>query len=465
MSTSRAQKILQDLTTARVLTPAGLAWLTLAVDPWHDNQVMGLEGLPDMTIGNSVTFQVVQEMSISKNTAPVALPSGNWSCRVGNFPVLTPENLCPGTVSRGIGISIDNSTTRDLQPIAVQYAADGVDFADTGISGLAPQGLSVPSEYLKGQVRVLGVGIEVINTTSQLHKQGLVSYCRMTQPDSEASTMYVANSSPAQTWYETSVTPLRTLPKNLREMALYPGFAQNEAKEGYYAPVLLKPGRHRSYPVLNSTLLYDVDPTFGSQGAATDSSAYVTRPIRQAIPGANTTEFFSPQNMPMRYDSDSNVVIFSGLSDETTLTLRVRFILERFPSDSEGQMLVISTPTAVYDPVALELYSRAVQRLPAGCPFSENPAGEWWAKMIQEVADAASPFLAAIHPGLGIAAKGIGAIAGAAGSRAKTSRKKKQAKGMQPQVPSGAKSIAASPTTTVQVARRKPLPPIPQKKK
>ena len=309
-------------------------------------------------------------------------------------------------------------------------------------------------------VKVLGVGIEVVNTTSELHKQGLVSYCRQSQPDAETSTVYIGVSTPANQWYEASTVAIRTLPKNLKEMALYPGFAQTEAKEGYYGPVLLHvdSANRRNYPQVSTTLLFDNDPTFGSQVGVPDFLCYATHPTLGPLPG-NGTNFFSPQDMPLRYGCDSNVVVFLGLSDETTLTLRVRFIMERFPSDMEGQILVISTPTAVYDPVALELYSRAVQRLPAGCPFSENPAGEWWAKMVSEVANAAAPFLSAIHPGLGIAAKGVGAVASAAGGRAKASRKKKAAKAQAQQVPSGAKQIAASPTTTVIKSKPKPLPP------
>lgn len=469
MSNSRAQKILNDLVQQRVLSPAGLAWLTLAVDPWHDNSVIGLEGLPDQGIGNSVTFQVVQELSISKNTAFPALGAGNWSVRIGNFPTMTTETVSPGIFSHGVGCSQLNNTSSLLHPIAVQYANDGTNFADVAANGgTTPQGLSIPAEYLKGDVRVLGVGIEVINTTSALHKQGLVSYCRMTQPDAEGSTGYIAIQNPANAYSQGTLVPVRTLPKNLQEMALYPGFAQDEAKEGYYAPVLLKfeaGGRH--YPVNTTTLLLDDDPTFGNQIPSADIACHSSRvyPIAVLFPG-NTQTFYSTQNMPLRYGCDSNVCMFSGLSDETTLTLRVRFILERYPSDAEGQMLVIATPTAVYDPVALELYSRAVQRLPAGVPFSENPAGEWWAKMVSEVANAAAPFLSIIHPGLGVAAKGVGAVAGSVGDRMKTSRKKKTSKlaltgPTAKQVPSGAKQIAGSPPAR----KPKPLPTPPARKK
>jgi hypothetical protein len=380
-----------------------MSWLTLAVDPWHDTPVTGLEGLPDQGIGKSVSFQVVQEVSISKNTAPVTLPAGNWKVRIGTYPKLTQEYMSTG-IFRGDVISTDNTTSGILNSVQISYAPDGTDFSDLGVGGLpgAVQGMNLPLDYTKGVVKVLGIGIEVINTTAPLHKQGLMSCCRMVQPDSEPFVNYLALASPANAWCTKTITPIRTLPKNLSEMALYPGFAQEEAIEGYYAPVLLKFNRPRHYPVPCTTLLLTDDTTAGINYAppAAGIDCYVSAVTTVTVPG-NTTLFHGNRDLPLYYDADSNVVMFTGLSDETTLTARVRYICERFPSDQESQILVMATPSATYDPVALELYSRAVQKLPAGVPFTENPAGEWWQKMIASIADVAAPFLNSFAPGLG----------------------------------------------------------------
>jgi len=96
ISESRARQILNDHLASKTISPAGLAWLTLAVDPWHDTAVTGLEGMPDQGIGKSVSFQVVQEVSISKGSSPTTLPAGNWSCRIGTLPILTYLNVSPG---------------------------------------------------------------------------------------------------------------------------------------------------------------------------------------------------------------------------------------------------------------------------------------------------------------------------------------------------------------------------------
>lgn len=391
--------ILQQLVQQKTISPQGLSWLTLAVDPWHDNAVTGFEGLPDQGIGKSVTFQVVQEYSISKNNSPNPLPAGNWACRIGNFPFLQDQVVSAGNYYGQI-VTQTNSTTSLLKAVQVSYAQDGVDFPDCAVNGLAnnAQGISLPSSYTKGIVKLCGMGIEVINTTGELYKQGLMSCARMVQPELHQYTGYISFSTPPNLSCIQNLVPVRTLPKNLAELALYPGFMQEEAKHGYYAPVLLKPGKENNFPTPCSVLLMDDDPSAGKFPVASPIPCFTNQVSAQSVPG-NTTVFYTSLDHPIFVGVDSNVVFFTGLSDQTTLTLRVRYILERFPSDAEEEILVIATPSASYDPTVLELYSKAVQALPAGCRFTDNPSGEWWKNMLTEIGKVASPLLKMLpHP-------------------------------------------------------------------
>jgi len=387
----------------RTLSPAGLAWLTMAVDPWHDTAVTGMTGLPDQGIGKSVTFQVVQEYQISAANSTVAIPAdSNWSCRIGNHPFLTTQILRDG-LFYGDVLTQTGNTPVMLQPVQVNYALDGAEFDAVAVnSSLNAQGCTLPVDYTKGVVKVCGMGIEVINTTSALHKQGLMSCARMVQPETESFTAYMALTTPANAWGIKSLTPVRTLPKNLSELALYPGFAQEEAKDGYYAPVLLKFNRYPHYPTPYGTLLLDDDPSAGTFNTANPIACWSSSLSGFSAPG-NTSIFYCNKDLPLYYGCDSNVVMFTGLSYTTTLNLRVRWILERFPSDAEGQILVISSPSADYDPIALEIYSKCVQRMPAGVPFTENPAGEWWKNMLVAIADVATPLLKSLPGPLGMA--------------------------------------------------------------
>lgn len=398
----RINKHINALVDQGILTEPGKQWLTIALDPWHDTEVTGLRGLPDEGIGKSVVFQLIQEYSISKNTAPAVLPAGNWKIRVVNYPFIgvssDPEGhtMSPG-LSYGDIITQDNTTTL-LVPVQVNYAADGVDFTDTAVSGLSnAQGCNLPSTLTKGTFKVIAMGIEIVNTTAVLNKQGLMTCVRMNQPDSEGFTPYVSLSTPANAWTLKTMFPLRTPPKNLAEMAYYPGFTQDEAKDGYYAPVILKLNRDTHYPTGCGLLLMDDDSTASyqfSNPVACHSSKIVGRTV-----AGNTSTFYTNGSNVLYVPQNSNVVMMTGLSDETTLTLRVRWVVERFPSDAESDILPIATPTAPYDPFALEIYSRVVQKMPAGVPFTENPMGEWWNKMLDVIEEYIAPAVAAIpHP-------------------------------------------------------------------
>jgi hypothetical protein len=224
----------------------------------------------------------------------------------------------------------------------------------------------------------------------------------MTQPDFQPTTQYVILPLLGPSfWGIKSMSPIRTVPMNLSEMALYPGFAQMEAKDGYYAPVIMKPERHSNFPIPVGIALLDDDPQGGQVDTANpivcwSSSLTGFTPI--TVP-PSTVVNSSNRSCPILNATDSNVVMFTGLSDATTLTLRVRWICERFPSDAEKEILVIATPTASFDPMALEIYSKMVALLPSGVPFTENPGGEWWARSLATLAEIVGPMVAMIpHP-------------------------------------------------------------------
>jgi len=362
------------LVANKQLSPAGLAWLTAAIDPWHDTIINGVEGMPDQTTGKSVVFQVVQEYEINKNTSPVPLPPGNWSCRVANNPILVTEPVRGGQYYGDI-MSLEGGLSL-VVPVQVNYTSAGGDFGSVAVGGTAnAQGCSMPTNFTKGVIKVCGMGIEVINTTSVLHKQGLMTCARMSQPDADqVAVTYVAPIVDINAVGGKTYNLFRAAPKNLAEMALYPSFMQMEAKDGYYAPVVLKTGRWAHYPTSNGVILLEDDPTGGDVVAPIACfSSSVTPFAITTVPPTAVTGLLSARKNPIFNATDTNVVMFTGLSDETTLNLRVRWICERFPSDAESEMLVIATPSAPFDPMAIEIYTRLVGMLPAGVPFTENP--------------------------------------------------------------------------------------------
>jgi len=105
---------------------------------------------------------------------------------------------------------------------------------------------------------------------------------------------------------------------------------------------------------------------------------------------------------------------FTGLSPQTTLEVNVVYYVERFPTPFESDLVVLASPSAGYDPVALEIYSRAMAGLPVGVMQNENPLGEWFGDILDKVARVAAPIGRALSmvPGpVGVAGSVIGSAA------------------------------------------------------
>lgn len=394
-------RVMNAMVSTGQLSSAGMAFLKLATDPWHDNKIDNFKGVPDFTMGNSVTCSVVQELNISK---PLAVGAGNWKVRISTNPIGGAVKCTQYNFGRNAGDRIAGTDTT-LWPIAVDFRPDGVDFPDfPGTDSTLYKGLELPLAYRQGPFKVAAVGVEVVNTTAALSQQGLATCSRMNQTTDRDFTAVLYNAPAGGNWDPLSVTPVRAPPKNLSEMLLLPDTTQWHAKEGAYAVAELlsvgtvPPSIEPRFPlVLSGDLGNGVAPALGP----TLTNQVVGTQAALWLPGDN------PGIVPM----NSSIIMFSGLSDETTLTLRVRWIIERYPNDNQPEIVVLATPTASFDPIALELYARVMRKLPVAVMFKENNSQDWWKTVLAGLADIASSGLLMMpHP----LAKGAGAaLAGA----------------------------------------------------
>jgi len=85
--------------------------------------------------------------------------------------------------------------------------------------------------------------------------------------------------------------------------------------------------------------------------------------------------------------------LFAGLSNTTTLTFNTIHYYESFPGLSEPDILVLATPSAEYDPDALNIYSHTLATMPVGVKVGENGLGDWFAGIISKVGTFLAPFL------------------------------------------------------------------------
>jgi len=117
---------------------------------------------------------------------------------------------------------------------------------------------------------------------------------------------------------------------------------------------------------------------------------------------------------------------FTGLNKQSTIQLTVNYYVERYPSPSDQDLVVLASPSPGYDPCALELYSRTISKMPVGVPQGLNPLGEWFKEVLQAVTRFSTPILKVIKPALGPIGEGL--YAGSKWVRGATAPGKKGAK-------------------------------------
>lgn len=393
---NNAQLILNKAVENKILTASGLQWLKVATNPCPDGPVT-YSGMPDQITGKSVAFEITQELNLIKSST---LAPGNWSVRIGTHPFVTQYTGCHGTTRGAFSQKTIPASECEVNGVAIQQAVDGQPFVYGNVVGQY-QGINLPNEYTEGSVRVCGMGLEVINTTSELYKQGLCTIATMSQPDVEP--YYFVNGVEANNYASSSGFPVRGLPVNLSEMVLL-DHAQWNAADGAYIPIRMKPNRTVNLPTPNQPIIYTGDDP-------SSTTATVLPTIQPKISfvtlAGSTTQFGIMDKNVIKCPSDSAVIMLTGLSEQTSLTVRVRYWLERFPSDAEPELLPLTKMSARYDPMALEIYSKWLSVAPVGCKFTDNPDGEWWLKTLGSLASLVGPLITMIpHP----IAKGAGAM-------------------------------------------------------
>jgi len=377
------------------LTQCGTEWLIQALDPYHDT-ARTPTGYPD-TNANSSVIQVVKQSY--QLVTPIA--AGNWDCNVVMLPWINPITMTQ-TVNGGNQVPPRNiltqpnpATTTDVVVGGIQVlaAASGgnLDISIPAVAGTnINQSFSIPNTYLQGNSRVVGMAMEICNTTSDLNRQGLVTCYRIPVPQNDdGTTMITANQIGGDTNIFTGAADVVFIPKpplNIAGAQLFAGTKAWGAEEGSYqvagfnTPDVPANGLNFTQPALYTTSQTDAAVLF----------AHMTRTAPVAsiggyaeVPAVSWTEM------------DMSGSFFTGLSNSTTLTVNYVVIIERFPTQDDLDLIVSAKRSPEYDVKALEAYSEIYQSLPVAVPFGENGWGDWF----DTIANTASSVLGMIpHP-------------------------------------------------------------------
>lgn len=439
-SNRKTRTLLNKMLATKSITPDGLKWLTCATDPFHD-ETIACPGYPDLNSSNVITQALQLTTTVSR---PVDLnPDLPWDCHVFFNPVTPPLNFkVPGTgvpnslfLRRGGLTSLGLVQLEDTGNMLVSgWNIIGCANGQNIIADNVPNSLldvSLPWTYCSGYFRLVASGCEVVNTTAELYKGGSATVYR----SPAAPTALITYGNGVADGF-THTTLANAPPATQTQAALYPTSRTWGASEGSYVVA----------PLNNTDVPY-VTPV-----PAKAAGLVLSQDVKSLVTGSGNRLIYLPitagmddatwtagMNSPLPFDVAGT--IFTGLNPNSTLQVTVKYYLERIPAITEPDLLVLTRPPAFYDPMAIELYSRAISQIPVGCKVSDNPDGEWWSSVLQAIGSVApivggllTPFTGPLGPLIGTA---IGSASSAAAQTVKRDAKRTQT--TQPHNPSNNK--------------------------
>jgi hypothetical protein len=402
---------LDQLVANRQLSQAGLDWLTVALDPFHDTE-LNCPGFPDLISSKSVVQCITQTVNVT-NTASA------YDCHIFFLPcsqvwssTIWANQLLRTSVSP-TGVLAGAQTGPILNPgVNVLTTFPGVSwYASTAGTNFPAAGL--PLSFGAGQTRLVAVGWEVVNTTPVTLMQGSVTAYK--SPNTFVNSVIASDGPTVADAPVTYPIQFGALPPGTQtDAVLFPNSRTWQASEGLYQIATLNetqnpysspvPGLCGFLSVPNETELLSAAPNLAYIPPLDDNATALP------IPPVIVNPYASNHGFPW----DVSGAIFAGLSPESTLQVTVKYYVERIPTISDPNLLVLCRQPPSYDPLALEIYSRVVAKLPVGCKVDENPLGEWFDTVMDIVASAlpiAGNSLAAIFPPAAILGNALGQTA------------------------------------------------------
>lgn len=386
------------------LTQGGADWLTLRLDPYHDFN-RPIAGYPDADAMDTVVSINNYELNVSQ---PAAL-GANWDAHIFTMP-FNSATVNNGTFS-ALSNFVESATDYSCGLVSVAKDAAGGPLFPT-VDPVASANFSITqvagfSEVGVGVSRVIGFGVEIIDTTAELYKQGSLTAYQMPVCSLE-STQY--GSLNAATTEQTcgQHNMLLSPPSTVTEAVLYRSAVQWEAKEGAYLSIgqdgVENPFRMNTYEGVAITPSGYVTP-----GQALSSKNAICT-AAQVPPLVSTSK---PAGSYKTINCTQSGVFLSGLDSHATFKVRVRVYVERAPTRSETSLIPLATPSAEYDPVALALYSKIVSSMPIAVPVGFNAHGDWWRMIVNAIKYVLPVAGTVLSPILGPEAGMIGSALGA----------------------------------------------------
>jgi hypothetical protein len=418
---------LDKLVSQRALTDAGARWVRKALDPFHDFSVR-VDGMPD----SNTSPTVVQEYNVTSTFSVPAGVTGNWDAHIFNLPDLasyaqsyTSFLQYPVTTSGSEAVGQYNFVYGGTATIANGLGTINVSSGPAGFRSLPDDSATSQSQYATfsniplpvgsqpGNRRCIYLAFEITDTTAELYQQGTVTAYEMPQDVTLGTYNTGSGAGPnVLSQYVVSRSPPAL---NTQAMLLYDS-RQWASKYGAY--VVCKMDTDSEWNKLRTSVsgqrLYTNDDlagwNFGTPGSTYGFGTFSSPTI--AGTGATTSitqHQFS--HHPIMFNTSG--IFLTGLNQNSTFTVTVRYGIEYAPSPYETQLVSLAQPSPHYDPAALEIYKRAAVELPIAVPVGENESGDFWDTVLGIIGDVA-PMVGSMIP-----IPGAGMLGNLVGSGAK----------------------------------------------
>jgi len=393
---TRAEKILDRLGNRLGLSDQGKQWLIAALDPFHDNP-LDCTGYPDGAVSPCVTRTQKYTQTLG---APPGDTTANWDALILDTPhpaLLRMYATQMSGIAGGQPVNNLYSTATQAMPFGGLWcvtapAGSNFDLASVaagltaGTYQLFP--LVIDPSLTVGDFRIIAKGFEVHNVTAELYKGGTVTVFESpvdSYETSQAFGMYNTGSSAAGANADVLVCP--QWPASSTSAYSLVNSKQWEAKDGCYVTGRLQ---QTEIPIENGLNFCTPFYYFGESTSApvTGGAQTVSNDVGFGAHGGMTPVLWETYNFTGAY--------FTGLANQTALTVNYLVILENHPSIYDQAIYSLAKPPPCRDDIALSMYSCILREMPVGVPVAMNGFGDWFADAVSNVADYVSPVLSAI---------------------------------------------------------------------
>lgn len=400
------------------------AYFIACTDIFHDTPY-NIIGRPSDSrqLQNTVIFNL--ERNISVQDFPFIPPTSNWDCNIVSLPWITRQSM---RAAVDFGNIIEYTGTTGVPPfykamggVTCFAAASGLDTftyndgnptvtvdCDNLLYPVVAGQPTLPRFY-----EILAIGFEVYNVTPDLYLGG--SLVRYRMPTQSRRALRNQSNSPGvptvQDFLDFYCLP--PIPANESLATQYPDSVIDSARSGTYQ-------QHTRQDAVSDFYITEnigpyIAPRLLAEVPATANNCWVYSSAANNI---------SSDYPIFRGDFDVSGVYFAGLSPQTTLKIRARYIVSIVPSSVDASLISLAKVSPPSNPKLDMIISSVQNKFPPGVPVTMNAKGDWWKKTVK--------VLATLAPSIGMALAGqtgsdIGTLvqSGLVKKAAKTQAKKK----------------------------------------